>query len=225
MSYSTDDTICAIGTAAGGAARGMVRISGPEAIAIAGRVFRAEDDGPLEEIRIPTALTGQLRLNPTVTNGSAGGPLPYSQFASESLVPCDLFLWPTRRSYTREPVAELHTLGSTPVLEAVLAAVCRHGARLAEPGEFTMRAFLAGRVDLTQAEAVLGVIDAGDADQLAAALTQLAGGLARPLQTLRENLLQLLAELEAGLDFVEDDIRFISQAEVIERLKCSRGAA
>ena len=68
---------------------------------------------------------------------------------------CDLYLWPTDRSYTREPVAELHTIGSAPILQAVLSAVCRAGARLAEPGEFTLRAFLAGRVDLTQAEAVL----------------------------------------------------------------------
>jgi tRNA modification GTPase len=90
---------------------------------------------------------------------------------------------------------------------------------LAEPGEFTLRAFLAGRLDLTQAEAVLGVIDAGGAGELQAALAQLAGGLARPLHQLRENLVQLLAELEAGLDFVEDDIRFISQKDVLARLE------
>jgi tRNA modification GTPase len=116
-------------------------------------------------------------------------------------------------------VAELHTLGSPPVLHAALSAICQSGARLAEPGEFTLRAFLAGRLDLTQAEAVLGVIDAADSDELDVALTQLAGGLARPLHSLRESLLQLLAELEAGLDFVEDDIEFISQDEVVDRLK------
>ncbi len=134
-------------------------------------------------------------------------------------VPCDLFLWPGNRSYTREPVAELHTVGSPPVLQAVLAGACRAGARLAEPGEFTLRAFLAGRLDLTQAEAVLGVIDAGGADELQAALAQLAGGFARPLHQLREDLVQLLAELEAGLDFVEEDIRFISQQAVLARLE------
>ena len=101
-------------------------------------------------------------------------------------MPCDLFLWPTDRSYTREPVAELHTIGSPPLLEALLAAVCRAGARLAEPGEFTLRAFLAGRLDLTQAEAVLGVIDARGSERLDAALAQLAGGLARPLHRLRD---------------------------------------
>ena len=90
---------------------------------------------------------------------------------------------------------------------------------MAEPGEFTLRAFLAGRLDLTQAEAVLGVIDARGAGELDAALAQLAGGLARPLHQLREELLQILAELEAGLDFVEEDIEFISASEMQERLQ------
>jgi tRNA modification GTPase len=100
----------------------------------------------------------------------------------------------------------------------MVATACRAGARVAEPGEFTLRAFLAGRLDLTQAEAVLGVIDArGDSD-FSAALAQLAGGISRPLKELRDDLLQLLAELEAGLDFVEEDIAFISTAEILRRL-------
>ena len=136
-----------------------------------------------------------------------------------AILPCDLFLWPTSRSYTREPVAELHTIGSPPLLEVISAAVCKAGARLAEPGEFTLRAFLAGRLDLTQAEAVLGVIDARGSGDLDAALVQLAGGLARPLDRLRDELLQLLAELEAGLDFVDEDIEFISPAALHERLE------
>src|SRR5205823_9108072 len=130
--------------------------------------------------------------------------------SSPRCVPCELFLWPTNRSYTREPVVELHTIGSRPVLESLQNAVCRAGARLAEPGEFTLRAFLAGRLDLTQAEAVLGVIEAEDRQQLDAALSQLAGGLAKPLAALRGQLLDLLAHLEAGLDFTDEDIEFIS---------------
>jgi tRNA modification GTPase len=115
-------------------------------------------------------------------------------------------------------VAEFHTLGSPPLVRAMLETVCRAGARLAEPGEFTLRAFLAGRIDLTQAEAVLGVIDAQRADQLDTAVAQLAGNLARPLHQLRDELLMLLAELEAGLDFVEEDIEFISSAALTQRL-------
>ena len=123
-----------------------------------------------------------------------------------------------RRSYTREPVAEFHTLGSPPLLEALLRAVCTAGARLARPGEFTLRAFLAGRFDLVQAEAVLGVIDAADRRELDVALAQLAGGLTRPLVELRGSLLDLLADLEAGLDFVEEDIRFVAGGELQRRL-------
>jgi tRNA modification GTPase len=133
-------------------------------------------------------------------------------------VPCDAFVWPSSRSYTREPVVELHTLGSPPLVEAILSDLCRAGARLAEAGEFTLRAFLAGRLDLTQAEAVLGVIDARGGDDLDAALRQLAGGVAAPLKKLRHDLLQLLAELEAGLDFAEEDLELASREEILGRL-------
>lgn len=233
MPYHPDDTICAIGTAGGGAARGMVRVSGPDAVAIVGRFFCADDDTALDGVRCPTVLGGRLRIASEGRSASSTPPPPPARLDSagrrppyqggEITVPCDLYLWPTDRSYTREPVAELHTIGSAPILQAVAAAVCRAGARLAEPGEFTLRAFLAGRVDLTQAEAVLGVIDASGANELDSALGQLAGGLARPLHQLRADLLQLLAELEAGLDFVDEDIRFISQEEVTGRLRAASG--
>jgi tRNA modification GTPase len=115
-------------------------------------------------------------------------------------------------------VAEVHTIGSPPLLSAVLERLCAAGARLAAPGEFTLRAFLAGRLDLTQAEAVLGVIDARGEQELRNSLEQMAGGLARPLGDLRDSLLDLLAQLEAGLDFADEDIEFISQAEVASQL-------
>ena len=172
MSYHPDDTICAIATAPGGAARGMVRVSGPDAIEVVARMVQPADGAAIDAIRRPTVFPGRATIE---LNGNESRSLP-----------CDVLLWPTARSYTRQPVAELHTLGSPPLLEALVAAVCRAGARLAEPGEFTLRGFLAGRIDLTQAEAVLGVIDAHGNDELDAALTQLAGGLARPLHQLRE---------------------------------------
>jgi tRNA modification GTPase len=203
MSYHPDDTICAIATAAGGAERGMVRVSGPDAIELASKVVRAPREQPLDSLRRPTAAARELLVE---LDGAI------------RQLPCDVFTWPTHRSYTREPVVELHTLGSPPLLEALLAAVCAAGARLAEPGEFTLRAFLAGRIDLTQAEAVLGVIDAHAADDLSTALAQMAGGLSKPLQHLRDELLQLLAELEAGLDFVEDGIEFVSREKMVRRL-------
>jgi tRNA modification GTPase len=204
MAFNTDDTICAIATASGGAGRGMFRISGPAAVAIAAQLFESMDAKPVQALGHATALSGRVRIEIDATPRD---------------LPCHLFLWPTSRSYTREPIAELHTVGSAPLLQSLVSAVCESGARLAEPGEFTLRAFLAGRLDLTQAEAVLGVIDARGSDDLDAALVQLAGGLARPLDRLRDELLQLLAELEAGLDFVEEDIEFISPAVLHERLE------
>jgi tRNA modification GTPase len=211
--YDTDDTIAAIATAAGGAARAIVRVSGPDAVRIVAKCFSAEYGEPLERCARATAVAGQMRVD--LSDIGRAGPNDLS-------VECDLYLWPDERSYTRSPVAELHTIGSPPLVDAVLATVCRAGARLAEPGEFTLRAFLAGRIDLTQAEAVLGVIDASGNEELTAALAQLAGGLARPLTKLRHDLLQLLAELEAGLDFVDEDIRFLSAGEIVERLTLAR---
>jgi tRNA modification GTPase len=213
--HSSDDTIAAIATAAGGSARGIVRISGPDATRIAGRVFTPQQPFALESLPSARAVAGTVALFDCV---SASATSPASGQTAFGSLPCTLYLWPTARSYTRQPVAELHTFGSPPLLAALVRAVCRAGARLAEPGEFTLRAFLAGRLDLMQAEAVLGVIDAADRRQLDVALAQLAGGLSGPLALLRDELLNLLADLEAGLDFTEEDLQFISAAELQSRL-------
>lgn len=199
-----DDTICAVASAPGGAARGIVRISGPGVLATISHCFRSAAGEPaMAGIEQPSAVEGQIC---SILNGA------------RSNIPATVFFWPTDRSYTRQPLAEFHTFGSPPLLNRVVETLCAAGARLAQPGEFTMRAFLAGRIDLTQAEAVLGVIDAADRNQLEAALGQLAGGLSIPLQHLRSDLLNLLADLEAGLDFVEEDIRFVDAHEVDTRL-------
>ncbi|WP_197443040.1 tRNA modification GTPase [Lignipirellula cremea] len=195
-----DDTITAIASAPGGAVRGVVRISGPQAVACLADLFQGEISPTT--LRKAGVLQGALAL---------GDPLGDA--------PCQAFVWPTDRSYTRQPSVEIHTIGSPPVLEATLAAVRRGGARLARPGEFTQRAFLAGRIDLTQAEAVLGVIDADSQNELTVALRQMAGGLAEPLQELRDRLLNLLADLEAGLDFVEEDIEFITTEQLTSQLR------
>lgn len=200
MPLPLGDTIAAIATAPGGAARGILRVSGPEAIACLARCFTAIDRSKLADLKRPQVMPGTLLLE------------------SDRQLPIDAYIWPGRKSYTREPAVELHTLGSPPLLAAALRTICAAGARLAEPGEFTLRAFLAGRLDLTQAEAVLGVIDAAGQTELRTALTQLAGGLAAPLASLRGNLLDLLAHLEAGLDFVEEEIEFISRDELSDTL-------
>jgi tRNA modification GTPase len=197
-----DDTIVAITTPRAGGIRGIVRMTGPDSVRILAAVFQTATAWDV-------LCNGRPRMVPGL-------------FAAGDLlgeIPCELYLWPNARSYTRQPAAELHTFGSLPLLDAVLSCLCRAGARMARPGEFTMRAFLAGRLDLTQAEAVLGVIDARSQVELKSALEQLAGGLASPLHSLREQLLELLAHLEAGLDFVEEDINFISTEQLVRQLQ------
>jgi tRNA modification GTPase len=206
MSYDIQDTIAAVGSAPGGAARGLVRVSGPEVVAKLSRCFACDDQRlSIQGVRSARRIAGSLRIEGDGLNG----PLA---------IPGHLLLWPSTQSYTRQPSAEFHTIGSPALLGAILGQLSRVGIRSARPGEFTLRAFLAGRMDLTQAEGVLGVIDARDRDDLDAALDQLAGGLSKPLYDIREQLLTVLAELEAGLDFVDEDIEFISRTAIRERL-------
>ncbi|HVU86818.1 MAG TPA: tRNA modification GTPase [Pirellulales bacterium] len=197
--HDPHDTIVAIASPPGAASRGIIRISGPRALHSVAPLWHAdaEESQSLDALRQATRLTG---------NVSADG--------FTTAVPCSLFVWPTARSYTRQPSVEIHTVGSAPILQAILKTLCRAGARLAAPGEFTLRAFLAGRLDLTQAEGVLGLIESRDRHELDVAVAQLAGGLGTPFVHLREELLELLAHLEAGLDFVEEDIEFIARDEL-----------
>jgi tRNA modification GTPase len=138
-------------------------------------------------------------------------------------LPADLYVWSAPRSYTGQQLAELHTLSCPPLVDLLVAQLLAVGARAAQPGEFTLRAFLAGKLDLTRAEAVLAVIEAGTRGELRQALTQLTGGIARPLQELRSQLLDLLADIEAGLDFAEEDIQFADSRDLLKRL--SKGLA
>ncbi len=206
LHFATDDLICATATAPAGGQRAIVRVAGPDIALCLEKCFTpssAENQIPLQLAKTdgPRVIEGRMRL-----------------VGSARTLPCDFYYWPDQRSYTRSPMAEIHMIGSPPLVEAVLETLCECGARLAEPGEFTLRAFLGGRIDLTQAEAVLGVIEARGEQQLDVALRQLAGGLTGPLTDLREQLLEALAHLEAGLDFVEEDIEFISREVLLDQL-------
>lgn len=201
MLYPLDDTIAAIASAPGGGPRGIVRISGPATSDCLQGLLPSTD---LLSARRPSVLAVNLEL------------------ANLGALPADVYSWPSTRSYTGQPAAEIHTLGSPPLLEHVLEAICAAGARLAEPGEFTLRAFLSGRIDLTQAEGVLGAIDAVGSQQLDAALVQLAGGLATPLRQLREMLVELLVHLEAGFDFADEDLPFLEPEHLQSQLNASR---
>ena len=203
MPLDLDDTIVALASAPGPALRGIVRVSGVETADIVARLFRPDEQSTHWRTTIvPRRFTGQLDL-PTII-------VP---------VPTALMYWPTRRSFTGQPMAELHLIGSVPLLEATIEHLCGSGARLARRGEFTMRAFLSGRIDLLQAEAVLGVIEATDHDELQKALSQLGGRITSRLGHLRVDLIALLGDLEAGLDFVEEDIEFITKAQIADRLE------
>jgi tRNA modification GTPase len=198
-----DDTIAALASAPGPGVRGIVRISGRETGHLLANWFRpdANTDTLSSGRRLPWRTEGTVTI---------------SGFWSDC--PVVLHHWPGPRSYTGESLAELHTVGSPPLLEALLGEVFRRGARPAEPGEFTLRAFLAGRIDLVQAEAVLGVIDAQNEAELRTALGQLAGGLSVGLAALRSDLLDLLADLEAGLDFADEPIEFVAHDVLARRL-------
>jgi tRNA modification GTPase len=203
MNFDLDDTIAALATVTAPGGRAIVRLSGPDAIAVVNLVFRSSQ--PLSSTR-RSLVAGELRL-PRI----------------DAPLPADLYLWPAPHSYTGQLVAELHTLSSPPLLDVLIAALLKAGARAAQPGEFTMRAFLAGKLDLTRAEAVLAVIEAGTRAELKQAVVQLAGGLAQPLNELRDDLLNLLADVEAGLDFSDEDISFAGQEDLLKRL--SKGMA
>jgi tRNA modification GTPase len=191
-----DDTIVALSTAAGAGARAIVRLSGPGCAKAIRAVFRPADPLPARN-RLSEGAVHLVNLAP---------------------FPATLYFFASPFSYTGQDVAELHLLGCPPIVEALITELLQAGCRSALPGEFTQRAFLAGKLDLTRAEAVHAVIEASGRTELRQALQMLAGGVAQPLSALREDLLNLLADVEAGLDFADEDIHFIDQREMLLRL-------
>jgi tRNA modification GTPase len=192
------DTIVALATPPGPGVRAIVRVSGPEAAGVVRAVFCPAEAVPPPANRL---LAGSLIL-PGV----------------HSPLPATLYFWYAPRSYTGEDVAELHLASCPPLVETLVASLLDAGCRAAGPGEFTQRAFLSGKLDLTRAEAVHAVIEASDRAELKHALAQLAGGMAKPLHDLREDLLNLLADVEAGLDFADEDIEFVDPSAMLLRL-------
>jgi tRNA modification GTPase len=198
MLPNPEDTIVALSSAPGSGLRAIIRLSGSQALRIARSVFDASEDIAIGKRR---RYEGVLRL-PGI----------------HSPLPADLYVAPAPRTYTGQELIEFHTISSPPLVELLIATLLSAEARAAQPGEFTLRAFLAGKLDLPRAEAVLGVIEATDRDQLRDSLAQLAGGVTRPLDGLRDDLLSLLADVEAGLDFVDEDISFVGRDDLLTRL-------
>jgi tRNA modification GTPase len=195
------DTIAAIATPPGTGGIGVIRVSGPAAVAIAHGVFVRPSGQPLSHMESHRLYHGFVV--------DAGGAR-----LDEAL--CCVMRQP--HSYTREDVAEISCHGGVLITQQVLDAVLAQGARVAEPGEFTRRAFVNGRLDLTQAEAVIDLINARTVASHRAALAQLEGALSRQLRDWREGLLQVSMYLEAGIDFPEEDIELVSAGGLIDRL-------
>jgi tRNA modification GTPase len=207
-----DEAIAAIASASGGACRGIVRLSGVDC----------------EKILCECGILDSVSLKGDPLPSGRVGSAPFAHAVEIAVpglaiaIPATLYFWRGSRSYTGQPLAEIHAPGSPPLLEAILACLFAAGARAALPGEFTQRAFLAGRIDLLQAEAIPGVVDARNQFDLRIALEQLGGGVSTLITRLRGDLLDLLADLEAGLDFADEDIEFVTSAMTVARIGLAR---
>jgi tRNA modification GTPase len=195
------DTIVAISTPPGRGGIGIVRLSGPQAASIAVQLVRLRH--PLEHAHARLADV----LDAPDGNEEAAR-------IDEALV--TYFSAP--HSYTAEDLVEIAAHGSPVVLDLLVRRALTQGARLAEPGEFTQRAFLSGRLDLTQAEAVRDLIDAQTLTQARQAASQLGGSLSRRVQPVKQSLIELVALLEAGIDFAEDDVEVTPQEEIARQI-------
>lgn len=196
-----DDTIVAVATAPGRGGIGVVRISGTQARGIAEPMLRLP-----RPLQAGQAIFGELvdvehkdRLDEVVATFFAA---PHS--------------------YTTDDIVEISAHGSPVVLRRIVEMALAAGARLAEPGEFTMRAFLHGRIDLTQAEAVRDLIDAQTLFQAKTAAQQLEGSLSRRVQPIKKMLVELIATLEAGVDFAEDDVSVLPSEQILARIATVR---
>lgn len=217
MAGTFQDTIYAIATPMGEGGIGILRVSGDKAVDVAAGLVRLRSGRSLVDVRSHRLYRADVR--------DAAGP---SQAAACLSLPAldDVLVAVMRapHSYTAEDVVEIHCHGSPYILQALCEALRRGGARLAEPGEFTKRAFLNGRLDLAQAEAVVDTIRAKTAGSLRLAQEQLRGALSQAIQRLREELLQTLAQVEAAIDFTEEDLAFIQPQELAGRLRETKAA-
>lgn len=192
-----DDTIAAIITPIGAASVGIIRISGPQAVVIADKVFHSSRGLEIQESPTHRVIYGKITDE------------------EETMVDEALALvMRGPKSFTGEDVIELHCHGGMVVLRKALELVLRAGARMAEPGEFSKRAFLNGRMDISQAEAIMDIINAKTEKAVLAAANNLEGTIAREVRRLRNKLLEIIAYLEADIDFPEEDIARLNQEEI-----------
>lgn len=198
--YTANDTIAAIATPPGESALGIIRLSGADAISITDTVFRGK--------KLADQPSHTLHFGRIADDGNSIDEVVVSLFRSP-------------RSYTGEDLVEISGHGSPYVLEQVLALCIRNGARMARPGEFTQRAFLNGKLDLTQAEAVADLISSHSSAAHRSAMHNLRGGFSRQLRDLREQLVQFAALIELELDFSQEDVEFADRSQLYGLLDSS----
>ncbi|HJF16376.1 MAG TPA: tRNA uridine-5-carboxymethylaminomethyl(34) synthesis GTPase MnmE, partial [Globicatella sulfidifaciens] len=192
------DTIAAISTALGEGAIGIVRLSGSEAIQYANQIFKGKD---LQKVASHTINYGHI-IDPH-----------NNEIMDEVMVS----VMRAPRSFTTEDIIEINCHGGIMAVQRILELVLKQGARLAEPGEFTKRAFLNGRIDLSQAEAVMDLIQAKTSKAMSASVNQLSGSLSKKIRSLRQNMLDTLAQVEVTIDYPEyDDVEEFSLRQLEE---------
>jgi tRNA modification GTPase len=230
-----DDTIVAIATPPGRGGIGVVRVAGPDARAISLLMLRLKHDlvpgqaafGELVDpgpsgagvpARPALSVNRPSRSEPFSAVERAGESAPNTHVQAERIDEVVVTYFAAPHSYTTDDVIEISAHGSPVVLRHMVEMALARGARLAEPGEFTMRAFLNGRIDLTQAEAVRDLIESQTLYQAKVAAQQLEGALSRRLQPIKQKLVELIAVLEAGIDFAEDDISVLPAEKILEHV-------
>jgi len=197
-----NDTIAAIATPAGEGGVSIIRISGEQSLSIVSRLFHSRRNLP-DELRPHHVYFGEIRDPAT------------ARCLDEALV----IYFKAPKSYTAEDVIEINTHGGIFVTSRILQLILDEGARLAEPGEFTRRAFLNGRIDLSQAEAVTDLIHASSERALRSAVSQLKGDLSRQLHAMYDRLLAVLAQLEASIDFSEEGLKFQKREDSLKEIQ------
>ncbi len=194
------DTICALSTAPGRSGIALVRVSGPQSFFLLRQLFRLNKS--LDEFPPRFAMLGRI-VNPQDES-----------LIDQAIATC----FPSPNSYTGEDMVEFSLHGSPVLIAALMDSLCAYGARLAEPGEFTMRAFLHGRMDLVQAEAVRDIIDATTLYQAQVAARQRSGELTRKLQATKKLLIDIIVNLESAVEFAEEDLPLASREGLVQKL-------
>jgi tRNA modification GTPase len=207
-----DDTIVAIATPPGRGGIGVVRIAGPDARGIASPMLRLK-----HELAPGRAIFGEL-IEPKGSTGASDENRSDEQAVPHRLDEVVVTYFAKPHSYTTDDIIEISAHGSPVVLRHIVEVALARGGRLAEPGEFTMRAFLNGRIDLTQAEAVRDLIESQTLYQAKVAGQQLEGALSKRLKPIKQKLVELIALLEAGIDFAEDDVSIAADVTILEPL-------